>query len=179
MQIFKTFFKVTDTVLDLTSVGTYSYILGRKFTETSYGKSLSDSSIGEQFKSSAGLGYNQIKAFSDTNLSPAVFEFFAGGESANCTENLKPNWVNFNDKIDNGKMQYVASAGLEYHNFSKTILGQTIHLPLAVPLAAIIDRDGNAHNDANTFYLALGITALDLGHWLTNDNGKDSDHEID
>ncbi len=175
MKILKTFFKVTDTVLDLTSVGTYSYILGRKFTDTSYGKSFIKSNPVTEFKNSAGLGCNAFAEFA-----PAVYAFIQGGDKASCADNLKPNWVNFNNKIDScNDMLAVAGAGMACLYFSKSILGQTIHAPLAIPLAAIIDRDGDAHNDPNTFYLALGITALDLGHWLTNDNGKEINHEID
>ncbi len=169
MSIFKTFFKVTNTVLDLTSFGTYSYILGRKFTDTSYGKSFLESNIGAQIKSSTGHGCTAFEKFA-----PQVFAYIQGGK-----DDYKPNWGNFNNKIDScNDMLAVAGGGMACLYLSKSIFGQTLHFPLAIPLAAIIDRDGDAHNDPYAVYLAVGISVLDLGHWLTDDSGKDSHHEI-
>jgi len=171
MGLIKTIFKTTNTILDLGSLGIHGYVLSKKYAWDK----VKDQSITKQVVTSAKHLFTEAKTFSDARISPAIFEWLDGADSVSCHGSFKPNWTNLNNKIADqvhNNMSIAAGIGLGMLLLipSDNILGVVKHCPLAVPLAAIVDRDGNVKNDSHLAKIALGIMALDMGYYLTNDS---------
>ena len=171
MGLIKTIFKTTNTILDLGFLGIHGYVLGRKYAWDK----IKDQSFTKQVAMSAKHLFTEAKAFSDTRISPAIFDWLDGTDNVSCHGSFKPNWQNLNNKIADpvhNNMSIAAGFGLGMLVLipSDNILSVVKHCPLAVPLAAIVDRDASVKNDSHLAKLALGIMALGMGYYLTNDS---------
>lgn len=171
MGLIKTFFKTTNAILDLGSLGIHGYVLGRKYAWDK----IKDQSVTKQVAISAKNLFSEVKGYSDSSISPQIFDWLEGADNVSCHGSFKPNWTNLNNKIadqTHNNMSIAAGIGLGMlvlipHD---NILGVVKHCPLAVPLAAIVDRDASVKNDSHLAKLALGIMALDIGYYLTSDS---------
>ena len=173
---FKWFFGTTNTILDLTSVGLYTYTIGRSASITEYGqKVMTHQKVADaiaQLNGSFKQGLNEI---SGKPYAIDVIQFLSG--AAQYDKSYKPNWENLNTKIDSGNLVAPALAGVALYTCAQKIGTPNLHAMLAFPLACIIDRDSDTMNDPLLAYTMAAITLLDIGHWLTS--GPDTDEGCD